>query len=75
MYVVSGDRIGVQGLADAFAKMRLPFESPQAMQLNKDIFETMYFAALQASNELAEKVWIDNLEPSLFMHYRLRCFG
>eukprot|EP01036_Dinobryon_divergens_P030589 gene30589-39858_t len=47
--------IGVQGLADAFAKMRLPFESPQAMQLNKDIFETMYFAALQASNELAQK--------------------
>jgi hypothetical protein len=35
----------------------------------------MYFAALQASNELAEKVWIDNLEPSLLMHYRLRCFG
>ena len=56
-------------MADAFAKMRLPFESPQAMQLNKDIFETMYFAALQSSNELAEKVWIDNLEPSFFMHY------
>jgi len=56
MYVCLSDRIGVQGLADAFAKMRLPFESPQAMQLNKDIFETMYFAALQASNELAQKV-------------------
>lgn len=34
--------IGVQGLADAFAKMRLPFECEGAMQLNKDIFETMY---------------------------------
>lgn len=46
--------IGVQGLADAFAKMRYPFESSQAMQLNKDIFETMYFAALEASCEIAE---------------------
>ena len=45
----------MQGLADAFAKMRLPFESPQAMQLNRDIFETMYFAALQASCELAQQ--------------------
>jgi ribonucleoside-diphosphate reductase subunit M1 len=46
--------IGVQGLADAFAKMRVPFDSPEAMQLNKDIFETMYFAAMEASNELAQ---------------------
>eukprot|EP00597_Dinobryon_sp_UTEXLB2267_P007494 CAMPEP_0170086920 /NCGR_PEP_ID=MMETSP0019_2-20121128/21493_1 /TAXON_ID=98059 /ORGANISM="Dinobryon sp., Strain UTEXLB2267" /LENGTH=634 /DNA_ID=CAMNT_0010304243 /DNA_START=512 /DNA_END=2416 /DNA_ORIENTATION=- len=45
--------IGVQGLADAFAKMRMPFESPQASQLNREIFETMYFAALTASCELA----------------------
>jgi ribonucleoside-diphosphate reductase subunit M1 len=46
--------IGVQGLADAFARMRLPFECPAAMQLNKDIFETMYFASLEASCEIAE---------------------
>lgn len=47
--------IGVQGLADAFIKMRYPFESLEARQLNKEIFETIYFGALTASNELAEK--------------------
>lgn len=47
--------IGVQGLADAFAKMRFPFESSRAMQLNKDIFETMYFASMEASCELAKR--------------------
>lgn len=47
--------MGVQGLADTFAKLRLPFESPEAVQLNKDIFETMYFGALESSCELAEK--------------------
>lgn len=47
--------MGVQGLADAFAKLRFPFESPQAMKLNTEIFETMYFGALTASCELAEK--------------------
>ena len=41
--------IGVQGLADAFIKMRFPFESPEAKKLNKDIFETIYFAALTES--------------------------
>lgn len=45
--------IGVQGLADAFAKMRMPFDSPEAMQLNKDIFESIYYAAVEASCELA----------------------
>ncbi len=45
--------IGVQGLADAFIKMRMPFDSPEARQLNKDIFETIYFAALTESNALA----------------------
>ena len=48
--------IGVQGLADAFILMRYPFESPEAQQLNKDIFETIYFASLDASCELAEKL-------------------
>jgi ribonucleoside-diphosphate reductase subunit M1 len=47
--------LGVQGLADTFCKLRLPFESLEAKQLNKDIFETMYFGAMEASVELAEK--------------------
>ena len=41
--------MGVQGLADAFVKMRMPYESPEAAQLNRDIFETMYFAALDGT--------------------------
>merc|ERR1711884_922417 len=45
--------LGVQGLADAFLMLRLPFESDDARKLNKDIFETIYFAALEASCELA----------------------
>ncbi|GIV28499.1 MAG: hypothetical protein KatS3mg027_2313 [Bacteroidia bacterium] len=47
--------IGVQGLADAFILMRYPFDSEEAKQLNRDIFETIYFAALTASNELAKE--------------------
>jgi len=47
--------IGVQGLADTFAMLRYPFESAQARQLNKDIFETMYFGAMTASMELAKR--------------------
>ena len=46
--------LGVQGLADAFILLRLPFTSPEAKQLNKDIFETLYFASLKASNDLAK---------------------
>lgn len=45
--------IGVQGLADAFIMMRLPFESPEAHKLNQQIFETIYYGALEASCELA----------------------
>ncbi|CAM9947053.1 unnamed protein product [Pylaiella littoralis] len=48
--------IGVQGLADAFIKMRLPFESDEACKLNKDIFETIYFGAVNASIELAKEL-------------------
>merc|ERR1740121_2019276 len=48
--------LGVQGLADAFMMMRLPFESQEAQRLNEDIFETIYFAACEASCELAEKM-------------------
>lgn len=47
--------IGVQGLADAFVKMRLPYDSAEARQLNEQIFETIYYGALEASCELAEK--------------------
>ncbi len=46
--------LGVQGLADTFVMMGLPFESEEAQKLNKDIFETIYFAALTASNDLAK---------------------
>lgn len=45
--------IGVQGLADAFILMRFPFDSTEARQLNKEIFETIYYAALTASKDLA----------------------
>lgn len=45
--------IGVQGLADAFAMMRYPFTSEAAKKLNKDIFETIYFASMTASKDLA----------------------
>ena len=47
--------IGVQGLADAFILMRYPFESQEARQLNKDIFETIYFAAMTESCLLAKE--------------------
>ncbi len=46
--------IGVQGLADVFALMRHPFDSSEARQINRDIFETIYFAALTASCDLAK---------------------
>ena len=45
--------IGVQGLADAFFLMDIPFHSEEAKQINKDIFETIYYAALTKSNDLA----------------------
>jgi ribonucleoside-diphosphate reductase alpha chain len=47
--------IGVQGLADVFIQLRYPFESDEAKQLNKDIFETIYHAAVEASMELSKK--------------------
>ena len=39
--------IGVQGLADALVKLRLPYEGDAARQLNKDIFETIYYGAVR----------------------------
>ncbi|MEQ8715531.1 MAG: ribonucleoside-diphosphate reductase subunit alpha [Cyclobacteriaceae bacterium] len=47
--------LGVQGLADAFALLRLPFDSAEAKQLNKEIFETIYFGAMETSMEIAIK--------------------
>lgn len=47
--------VGVQGLADAFLALRMPFESPEARELNKQIFETIYHAALTASCDLARE--------------------
>ncbi|WP_103866042.1 ribonucleoside-diphosphate reductase subunit alpha [Aquimarina sp. I32.4] len=47
--------LGVQGLADAFIQLRLPFTSDEAKKLNQEIFETLYFAAVTASMEEAEK--------------------
>ena len=55
---ISNDRhrpigIGVQGLIDVFYKMKLPFDSDEAKQLNKEIFETMYYGAMLSSYKLA----------------------
>ncbi|MDU8886722.1 ribonucleoside-diphosphate reductase subunit alpha [Yeosuana sp. MJ-SS3] len=47
--------LGVQGLADTFISLRLPFTSDEAKKLNQDIFETLYFAAVTASMEEAKK--------------------
>ena len=46
--------LGVQGLADAFILMRYSFESEEARKLNKEIFETIYYAAMTASKDLAK---------------------
>lgn len=45
--------LGIQGLADTFLMLRMPFESEEARRLNKEIFETMYFAAMTASKDMA----------------------
>ena len=47
--------LGVQGLADTFIKLRMPFTSDEAKKLNQEIFETLYFAAVTASMELAKE--------------------
>ncbi|MEQ9426197.1 MAG: ribonucleoside-diphosphate reductase subunit alpha [Cyclobacteriaceae bacterium] len=46
--------IGVQGLADAFLLLRMPFDSPEARKLNTEIHETIYYGAMEASMELAK---------------------
>tara|TARA_B110000240_G_scaffold181629_1_gene213712 strand:- start:374 stop:2176 length:1803 start_codon:yes stop_codon:yes gene_type:complete len=47
--------LGVQGLADVFSMLRIPFESEEAKVINANIFETIYHAALESSCELADK--------------------
>lgn len=47
--------LGVQGLADAFIMLRMPFTSDKAKKLNQEIFETLYFAAVSASMEMAQE--------------------
>ena len=47
--------LGVQGLADTFIKLRMPFTSDEAKALNQEIFETLYFAALTASKDVAKQ--------------------
>lgn len=54
--------MGVQGLADVFFKMRIPFTSDQALEVNRRIFETIYFAALSESVSMAKK---DGHYPSM----------
>jgi ribonucleoside-diphosphate reductase alpha chain len=47
--------IGVQGLSDVYIKMRMPFDSPEAKQLNKEIFETLYYGCLKGSLEESKR--------------------
>lgn len=54
--------IGVQGLADLFAMMALPFEDDLAKKLNEDIFETIYFASMTASKDMAKKLYKDEVK-------------
>ncbi|OEU13131.1 Ribonuc_red_lgC-domain-containing protein [Fragilariopsis cylindrus CCMP1102] len=55
--------LGVQGLADAFAILKLPFESPEAAQLNRDIFETIYFHLLRDLTSLG--IWNESVRNRL----------
>jgi ribonucleoside-diphosphate reductase alpha chain/ribonucleoside-diphosphate reductase subunit M1 len=48
--------IGVQGMADALVKLRHPYESDDAKRINKDVFETIYFGAMEASIDLAQEL-------------------
>ena len=57
--------LGVQSLADVFFKLRIPYDSKEAIQLNREIFETLYYAAVTASLELAkEKGTYDSIKGS-----------
>jgi len=54
--------IGVQGLDDVYSKMRFPFDSQEAAELNKRIFETIYYAALTASTMLSRDIYKKNIK-------------
>lgn len=58
--------LGVQGLADTYALLRMAFDSPEAAQLNKEIFETIYYGAVTASVNIAKKreEWINEMEDA-----------
>jgi ribonucleotide reductase alpha subunit len=58
--------IGVQGLADTFILMDIPFHSEKAKEINKLIFETIYHGALERSNELAKTIKINSSKYSSF---------
>jgi ribonucleoside-diphosphate reductase alpha chain len=56
--------LGIQGLADAFILLRMPFTSDEAKKLNQEIFETLYFAAVTASMEMAKEEVSRDLKKS-----------
>ena len=68
--------IGVQGLADAFALMDIPFYSEKAKEVNKLIFETIYYGALEKSNELAieRSKLIESIYPNRYGEDGLLCY-
>ena len=57
--------IGVQGLADALVKLRLPYEGDAARQLNKDIFETIYYGGVPASYLLHDVILLHQTRPGV----------
>jgi ribonucleoside-diphosphate reductase alpha chain len=57
--------IGVQGLADLFFKFKYPWESPEAKQLNQQLFEFMYYHALAASSHLSEELYLHALDTCI----------
>lgn len=66
--------LGVQGMADTFALLGIPFESKAAKKLNKDIFETIYFASMTASNDISKSLYkeesaINSETPETFGAY------
>ena len=63
-----------QGLADTFILLGMPFDSDEASQLNKEIFECIYYAALETSNELAKIDGVfDSIVDSTGSQQSLRC--
>ena len=59
--------IGIQGLADTLAILKFPFESKEALKLNREIYETIYFGAMTASKRKGKRIW------KIFFFWRLSC--